>query len=110
MTVSKVDSELKEFPGAFSAAEENVTLAEGETIGVGTGMGGEIKVKVTREDGVITAVEILDHHETPSISDPAIAQIPQAIVAANSVEVDAVAGATVTSDAIKQAVTAALEK
>ncbi len=110
VTVSKVDSELKEFPGAFSAAEENVTLAEGETIGVGTGMGGEIKVKVTRKDGVITAVEILDHHETPSISDPAIAQIPQAIVAANSVEVDAVAGATVTSDAIKQAVTAALEK
>ena len=83
-------------------------IALGEVYeGVGKGMGGELKVNVTVEDGKITAVEIAQHNETAGISDPAIEQIPAAIVANQSLAVDAVAGATLTSNGILEAVEAA---
>ena len=55
-------------------------------------------------------MQVLSHSETLGISDPAIEQIPAAIVEAQSTDVDGVAGATVTSDAIKNAVKDALSK
>ncbi len=82
--------------------------ANGVYEGAANGMGGELKVAVTVEDGKISGVEVLDHKETAGISDPAIEQIPQAIVEAQSTDVAAVSGATVTSEAIKAAVAAAL--
>jgi uncharacterized protein with FMN-binding domain len=74
------------------------------------GMGGAVKVKTVIIDGVIQSVEILQHAETHGISDPAIEQMPKQIVAGNSVNVDVVSGASVTSDAIINAVKAAIEK
>lgn len=105
--LTAVASDIREF-GSDLDKQATYDLAEGETIGVGAGMGGELVVKVTRADGVITKVEVLSHGETPAISDPALEQIPQAIVEANAAAVDAVAGATVTSNAIMQAVAAAI--
>ncbi len=75
--------------------------------GVGQGMGGDIKVSVTVEDGKITAIDVLSHGETAGISDPAFAQIPDAIIANQSLAVDAVAGATMTSNGLLAAVEAA---
>lgn len=82
--------------------------ANGVYEGSANGMGGAVKVAVTVEDGKISGVEVLEHKETAGISDPAIEKIPQAIVDAQSTDVEAVTGATVTSDAIKEAVAAAL--
>lgn len=82
--------------------------ANGVYEGSANGMGGAMKVAVTVEDGKISDVEVLEHKETAGISDPAIEQIPQAIVEAQSTDVEAVTGATVTSEAIKEAVAAAL--
>lgn len=82
--------------------------ANGVYEGSANGMGGAVKVAVTVEDGKISGVEVLEHKETAGISDPAIEQIPQAIVEAQSTDVEAVTGATVTSEAIKEAVAAAL--
>ena len=82
--------------------------ANGVYEGSANGMGGAVKVAVTVEDGKISGVEVLEHKETAGISDPAIEQIPQAIVDAQSTDVEAVTGATVTSEAIKEAVAAAL--
>ena len=76
--------------------------------GVGTGKNGDVNVSVTIEDGVITAVEVGEHAETAGIADPALERIPAAIVENQSVAVDAVAGATLTSDAIKAAVAEAI--
>ena len=75
--------------------------------GVGTGIGGEMKLNVTVEDGKITAIEVVSHGETAGISDPAFAQIPQAIIDNQSLAVDAVGGATLTSNGILAAVEAA---
>lgn len=72
---------------------------------------GAIVVSVTlADDGSIEAIEILENNETPGISDAAIEAIPEAIVAEQSLMVDAVAGATYTGDAIILAVRDALEK
>lgn len=88
---------------ASSWAETPVTYE-----GSAQGNNGEIQVKVTLEENVITAVEVTSHSETQGLADPAIEQIPAAIVEANNSIVDVVAGATNTSNGIMQAVSAAL--
>ncbi len=95
---------------ACAGGEEPAETAEPVVLtGVGEGFGGDITVEVTLEGETITNVEIVSHEESEGICDPAIEEIPAAIVEANSTEVDAVSGATYTSDGIKEAVNAALE-
>ena len=53
-------------------------------------------------------VEVTEHKESAGISDAAIADIPASIVESQSLNVDTVSGATHTSDAILDAVKAAL--
>ena len=75
--------------------------------GVGNGLGGEIKLNVTVEDGKITAIDVVSHNETAGISDPAFNTILPAIVDNQSLAVDTVAGATLTSNGLLAAVEAA---
>ncbi len=72
------------------------------------GMMGMVKVAVTVSETAIEKVEVVAQNETPGISDPAIANVPAAIVEAQSLAVDTVASATVTSNAILAAAEAAL--
>lgn len=83
-------------------------IADGTYEGVGEGYHGEIKVAVSLKDDKIEKVEILEHSETEGVSDPAREQIPEAIVAEQSILVDSVSGCTKTSEGIKEAVKAAL--
>lgn len=83
-------------------------FTDGVHEGIGSGFGGDIKVKVEVSGGKITSIDVLDHSESPGISDPAVTGIPAAIVEAQSVEVDTIGGATVTSKGIIQAVKVAL--
>lgn len=84
--------------------------ADGYTAGTYTGSGKgnnadvAIVVEVTFSDSAITEVKVVSHEETPGLSDPAFAAIPGAIVEAQSLAVDAVAGATLTSQGILAAV------
>lgn len=89
-------------------AVAETALTDGTYTGTGKGMHSNIAVTVTVEDGAITSVTVDSHDETPGVSDPAIEQIPAAIVAAGSTDVDAVAGATLTSNGIIEAVNNAL--
>ena len=86
-------------------------LAEGERVtarGVGQGIDGDVVVQVEADAATIYAVEVLEQNETLGIGSVAVEQLPGAIVAANSIAVDGIAGATVTSDAIKNAIRQAL--
>lgn len=74
----------------------------------GTGIGGTVKVAVTVSETAIEKVEVLAHSETAGICDPAIERIPAAIAEKQSLAVDTVAGATITSRAILEAAEAAL--
>ena len=76
---------------------------------VGQGKNGNVHVKVTIESGKIVAVEVGEHNETPGIYEPAAAKVPEAIVANQSIAVDSVSGATMTSEAIKSAVEQAVK-
>ena len=89
---------------------EDPSAEEQKLQGEGQGFGGSIKVEVTMVDDEITAIEILEHEETEGVSDPAIEQIPDAIIAAQSPEVDAVTGATMTSNGIMEAVANAINQ
>lgn len=111
VALAEVSSSLQQFDSDIAFGEQEIATAGNEYIGVGEGgMGGAITVKVTMEGDKIAKAEILKHGETPGISDPAITTIPEAIVAANSPDVDAVSGATMTSRAIIAAVKDALSK
>jgi succinate dehydrogenase/fumarate reductase flavoprotein subunit/uncharacterized protein with FMN-binding domain len=85
-------------------------LAAGTAVGVGEGLGGPIWVKVSANGGSITDVEIVHATETAGVGDVALQQLSQAFVAAGTVEVDGVAGATLSTAGVKAAVTDALSK
>ena len=82
----------------------------GTYTGVGAGRNGDITVEVTVNENTIQAIQIVHHDETPGISDGAIADIPAAIVATQSLGVDSVSGATVSSEGIVAAVADAIAK
>ncbi len=87
-------------------------LASGERVtasGVGQGIDGDVVVQVEADATTIYSVEVLEQNETPGIGSVAVEKLPAAIVEANSLLVDGISGATVTSTAIRTAVTAALE-
>lgn len=89
-------------------AVAETTLTDGTYSGTGKGMHSNIAVTVTVEGGAITSVTVDSQDETPGVSDPAFEQIPAAIVAAGNTDVDTVAGATLTSNGIIEAVNNAL--
>ena len=82
--------------------------AAGVLTGTADGFMGPITVSVTMDGDTIAAVEVVSNSETPEIAGTALEQIPAAIVAANSADVDVVSGATYTSNGIINAVKNAL--
>ena len=52
----------------------------------------------------MAAIEVVEHHETPNIGTIAIDTLPKAMIDKQSADVDIVAGASVTSTAMIQAV------
>lgn len=86
------------------------TLAENEYIGEAESYGGTVKVKVTMDGDKISKIDVLSHSDTAGICDAAYETIPEAIISAQSTEVDTVANATISSKAIMAAVEDALSK
>ncbi len=79
-------------------------LTTGTYTGEAMGVGGPVKVEVTFDGNTITAVKVVEHKETEGIGTIAIAEIPQAIVEKQSIAIDTVSSATITSNAILEAV------
>ena len=76
------------------------------------GFGGEIKICVEKDlDGYIHDIQLLDlSTETDTIGQVAAKQMVKNILREQSTEVDGVTGATITCNAVKEAVAAALAK
>ena len=85
-------------------------MADGTYTGVGQGKNGDVTVELQVTGGKLAAVRVVKHVETPGISDAAMTQFPQRVVDAQSLNVDAVSGATLTSDGIRNAVADAIRK
>jgi uncharacterized protein with FMN-binding domain len=91
-----------------SKGEAAAPTAEGALTGTAKGFGGDVTVTVTVDGDDILTVEAVGADETPGIGSNAIEQLPAKIVEADSTEVEVVSGATYTSNAIIEAVNAAL--
>lgn len=77
--------------------------------GTGKGRNGDIVVAVTLDDtGAITDIEVKEQAETPGVGDIAFEQMLPQMVEHNTIAVDAVATATLTSNGLLEAVRAAL--
>lgn len=85
------------------------TYEDGVYDGSAPGMMGNIDLKVSVEGGKIANIEVVSHNETPGLSDPAFEKVPPSIIEKQGFEdVEVVAGATITSEAIVEAVKNAL--
>ncbi|EJT5933858.1 FMN-binding protein [Clostridium perfringens] len=92
--------------------EKDISLSgikDGTYLGVSKGYGGDIKVKVTIESGKIKSIEVVSHSETPKYYENG-SKVIASILKENSTNVDAISGATLTSNGIKNAVRDALSK
>ena len=99
--------------GLQSEAEAAAPAASGDAVtetGSYNGIDGPVVVQVTADATTIYDVQILEQNETVGIGSVAVEKLPAAIVAANSLLVDDISGATVTSTAIKNGVREALTK
>ena len=94
--------------GVLAATASAAALKDGTWKGQGQGRNGAVVVEMTVKSGHIADVKVVKHSETAGISDAALARIPGEIVQAQSTGVDAVTGATMTSNGIKGAVANAI--
>ncbi|WP_201336275.1 FMN-binding protein, partial [Lactobacillus nasalidis] len=92
------------------AKPTSLSLTEGSYIGHGSGHGGQLAVKIDVFDHRIGDLKIISSHETPNVGDEAVKLIPKEIVSQQTLNVDAVSGATLTSKAIISASEDAVEK
>ena len=74
------------------------------------GQNGPVAVEVQTSADKILSVKVSDQKETQNIGTHAVEQLPAKIVEAQSADVPAVSGASVTSKAIKTAVQECLDK
>ena len=92
-----------------TAASGSGSTASGVFEGSSVGMQGTVTVAMTVEEGKITNVELTECHETPSIASVAMERLPQQMVEHQTTTLDAVTGATLASNAIMRAASAAAE-
>ena len=92
-------------PFAGSAA----VFTPGEYTATAAGFGGDVTVKVTVDENAVTAVEIAGDKETPALGGAAIEKYAVSLVGVSDADaVDTVSGATITSNAVKEALGKAL--
>ena len=95
---------------ACGAASSEETVG-GAVTGSATakGFAGDVTVTLAVTDGVLTEVTAEGPEETEGVGSVALEDLPAAMLKTNSITVDAMSGATFTSNAILEAAAAALE-
>lgn len=106
----KLLASIAAISAVFGCASTAPSMTDGTYTGVGQGRNGELTVEVKVDAGKLSAVRVVKHVETVGISDAAVKQMPARIVDAQSLKVDAVSGATLTSEGIRTAVADAIRK
>ncbi|MDO4521613.1 MAG: FAD-dependent oxidoreductase [Eubacteriales bacterium] len=92
---------------ALSMTSGMIVSAE-EAVGNADGFGGKVTVTITKDGDTITDVAIDAPDETPEIGGAAVDELVEQILSAQSAEIDGVAGASITSGAVKEAAAKAL--
>ena len=76
--------------------------------GVGQGRNGPVEVEITATADRIYGIRVLNHQESDGIGTEAARLLPGKIYESQSLLVDSISGATISSDAIKEAIANAL--
>ena len=95
---------------AALAASSAMAFTPGTYTASAPGIHGDVEVKVTFSSDRITAVKVTKQHETVGIGSKAVEILPGRIVELQSPKVDGVTGATITSNAIRTAVSECVKK
>ncbi len=103
-TATSNDAALPSAPGD----EETAPYTDGVFTGTGTGYKGETHVSVTVSQGNITAIDVLSYEDDRPFFEQASPSVIEDIISSQSVEVDAVSGATFSCNGIMEAVANAL--
>jgi len=111
--INAVENALADAGGVAAAGGGGgapLDLTPGTYTGVGTGgFGGDITVEVVIDDsGSIASITVTNHSETQAFMDMAETQVAGAILAGQTTNVDTFAGATLSSQALIEAVESAL--
>ena len=96
--------------GVSAFAEEKGIYTPGTYSATAKGIGSDVTVTMTFDANSITDVAIDVSGETPGIGAAIGEQMQEAILAAQGADIDAVTGASITSDAIRQAAAACIEQ
>lgn len=96
--------------GCRKQVEQTVqtTYKDGTYLSDASGYGGKFQVEVIIENDMIKDVVVKEHNETPSIGGVAIEQMIKKMKDENRYEVDTISGATISSQALKDAVSLSL--
>lgn len=97
-------------PQENNAETAKGNFTDGTFTGEGQGNNGPIKVEVTVKDGSITEIQVLEQAETPNIYAGAEEQFIPELIKTQNLEIDAVAGATNSSNGLREAVKNALKQ
>ena len=87
---------------------EEFKYTDGVYKGVGNGNGGPIELEVSVTDGKVADIKVLSQKETAILSDGAFEQLLAGVIENQSLNLDSITGATVTSFGIMTAVKDAL--
>ena len=101
-----VDLALAQARGEKPVPAKNAALGftPGTYTGSGKGYGGQVQARVTFSETGITEIRVGQQRETAHVGDVALQTLPDKIIAANGLGVDAVSGATMSTFGLKEAV------
>ncbi len=95
--------------GGTALAQEAPLFQAGTYTASAAGRNGDVTVTVTFSDDAITAIDA-EHEETPTIGGAAIETLTDEVLASQALDLDAIAGATMSSEAFLAAVAACVEQ
>lgn len=110
----EVKQEVKEETKEETSDQEKESTTDlgslsGEYQGSAKGYAGDINVKVTMENGEITAIDV-EENESSAVGGAGIERIKDQVIAQNTTDLDNISGATISSAAFLSAVNNALEE
>lgn len=95
--------------GIYESNRPGPMLVEGSGTGYNGELSVELQVKPKGKEFKIIGLNV-KHTDTPPIADPAIEALKNQVIRNQNADLDIVAGATYTSEGIKEAVKNAIEK
>lgn len=93
-----------------SGSTDSAGFKAGSYKGSAKGMNGEIVLEVTLSEDAIESITVTEQKETAGLGDVAIDRMIEKIISTQSIQVDTVGGATISSEAVLAAVTNALSE